>query len=37
MTVLTIKELNERIEKQLADREKTIEPYTRELDKIQKD
>lgn len=33
----SIKELNERIEKQLADREKTIEPYTRELDKIQKD
>ena len=33
----SIEELNKRIEKQLADREKTIEPYTRELDKIQSD
>ena len=32
-----IEELNKRIEKQLADREKTIEPYTRELDKIPSD
>ena len=33
----SIEELNERIEKQLADRQNTIKPYTRELDKIQKD
>ena len=33
----SIDELNKRIEKQLADREKTVEPYTRELDKIQND